>query len=547
MSHLSPRTRGGAIAAALILLAAGFGAAPALAATAATPATLNSIAPDAASGLGGTPPTPAPRPQPRAALPDDAELVTIPDAVLRRAIAARIGAGNTETLTRGQLRTVQSLTIKDAGLSDLTGLEYAANLDLLYIDNNQVSSLEPLRGLSVMRQITASRNPITDIAPLATLPNVNWLELNWTSISSLEPLRNNEKLSWLQIAYTNVTSLEPITGQATLTDINFQNTGISDLTPLAGIERLYSIAAPSAQISDLTPLTGLPRLNLLNVNYNHVTDLSMLDSWPNISTVGFGRQTVTGQPLLVPVAATEYRAADVVSGFRMAFGLTQAVSSGATPTEDGRGAIWSDVDPADTELEVFLSQPVVPGGPAFSATVTSPILRADFTTEAPPATRVDADYSFAFDTTTGFITDAAAGYTLTAGDVPGLTLATDGTLAGIATTAGEYPLSVRATDASGNILERDYTLVVRDAEIIPPTDPITPVPPVDPATPVDPSPVAPPVVGSPENTASGTHADSPAGLARTGLDAWAGIALPAGILLLGLGAALTVLNRRRTA
>lgn len=437
--------------------------APGLIGAAAAPAEavgLIDIPVDVNSGLGEIIPDGTIGPLPRAAQSDDSELAVIPDEVLKREVAKALKT-SPNGLTKGELRRLQSLTAKNAGITDLSGLEDATNLDLLYIDGNEISSLEPLRGLTQMRQITVSRNPISDISPLQNMPSLNWLEVNWTEIDTLEPLRGNTSLLWLQLAYTNVTSLDPIRESVGLYDLNFQNTEISDLEPLTPLTRIATIGAQSAQISSLEPLRGKENLRLLNVNRNHVTDLSMLETWPNISTVGFNAQTVSGGEALVPSGASEYTRSDVVSLFAMPFGERQRVMDLATPTADGEGAIWSGIAEDAQALEVFLSKPVVPNGPAFSATVDYSVARAEFTNQAPAGGSLEALYNFVFTATPGFVDEGSgAAYSLLVGEVPGLSFDENGVLSGVPSERGEFSFTVRATDRHGNTLDHPYTIQV---------------------------------------------------------------------------------------
>ncbi|TDP93517.1 putative Ig domain-containing protein [Leucobacter luti] len=420
-------------------------------------------------GLGGTPDpvTDAElgtrRTNARADEPSPNDPITFPDPVLRSAIGSEIGVSS-GTITYRDLSRLQTLKSKGSGITDLSGLEFAKNLSSLYVDNNGISSLAPLSNLTGLRQLTISNNPITDISALSSLTTINWLEINFTDVSSLEPLRGNTALAWLQVAYTSITTLEPLSEVTSLQEIWFQNTEISDLAPLAGLSRMLTISAPSARISDLEPLRGLEKLDTVNVNSNFISDMSVLEAWPQIRRVGFGNQTVIGAPVLVPSKAPSYTKIDVADTFSMPFGERQTVVAEADPTNNGEGAIWRDLAEDATELAVSVSQPIVPGGPAFSARVTYPVQSADFTNSTPPAAATDAPYSFSFATTDGYVDPetsvAPAGYELSSGEVPGLSLSATGVLSGTPTQVGNHPIVVRATDRHGNTLEREYTVQV---------------------------------------------------------------------------------------
>ena len=84
-----------------------------------------------------------------------------------------------------------------------------------------------------------------------------------------------------------------------------------------------------------------------------------------------------------------------------------------------------------------------------------------------PTTLADATAGAAYGTTIAASGGTAPyGYAVTAGALPaGLTLATDGTLAGTPTAGGSFAFTVRATDADGNAGSRGYTLVVAQPTI----------------------------------------------------------------------------------
>ncbi|WP_217131740.1 InlB B-repeat-containing protein [Leucobacter chinensis] len=442
------------------------------AASAAPMLSVENIGLDADTGLNGQLQAEAlpPLPEARVERPDDSEVVNMPDAALRKAVAAEVTGANASGITYRDIRRLRSLDSKKSGISDLTGLEHAENLALLSIDNNNVSSLAPLSQLPLLRQLTASSNPISDITPLATLPQIDLLQLNFTQVSSLEPLRNNKKLQWLQVAYTDIDSLEPLTNLTTIHTIYFQNTEVSDVTPLANLKRLDTISAPSTQIADISPLAGLERLRICNVNSSHVSDITVLETWPRIAQVGFAEQTIVGEPVLVPEGATTFTKSNITSMFGMPYGEKQVVVGGATPTADGEGGIWQDIDDSTQTLEAKVSKRVGPTSALFSATVSHRVERAVFTNGDPADAYVDEPYEFTFQTTDGFIgapMGASAepnSYALVSDLIPGMTFDAAGVLSGTPQTEGAFELEVVATDRHGNTLSHVYDLNVLAAK-----------------------------------------------------------------------------------
>ena len=128
--------------------------------------------------------------------------VNIPDANLRAVIAEALGKAPNEPITPDEMATLTVLGGWDQGIRDLTGLEFATNLETLDlgenletgINSNDISNLSPLSGLTNLLWISLSQNSISDISPLASLNNLRILYLNDNSISDISPLVANTGL-----------------------------------------------------------------------------------------------------------------------------------------------------------------------------------------------------------------------------------------------------------------------------------------------------------------------------------------------------------------
>ena len=123
-----------------------------------------------------------------------AQVIDIPDPNLRAAINRQLGKADGAVITSEEMNRLRTL---DRGGSmdiiDLTGLEYATNLEGLPFWNNRVTDLSPLRGLTNLRYLDVQNNSVTDITPLVGLANLRRLYLNGNSITDISPLsRINE-------------------------------------------------------------------------------------------------------------------------------------------------------------------------------------------------------------------------------------------------------------------------------------------------------------------------------------------------------------------
>lgn len=94
--------------------------------------------------------------------------VDMPDQALRQAVNSALGHNAMENITQGQLAQLISLTAVGAGISDLTGLQYATHLTSLNLNNNNLTSIATLASLTQLAasSITWTGNPGNPGAPV---------------------------------------------------------------------------------------------------------------------------------------------------------------------------------------------------------------------------------------------------------------------------------------------------------------------------------------------------------------------------------------------
>ena len=210
-------------------------------------------------------------------VPDDAQ-VNIPDAKLRAAIAAALGKASGATITKGEMAMLTSLWALEAGIRDLTGLEFATNLTKLTLDFNSITDTDVsrLRGMTKLRALGLSGNNLSDVSPLAGLTKLEWLYLSANNISDISPLRGMTRLRALDLSNNNLSDVSPLAGLTRLLQLYLGGNNISDISPLRGLTRLLQLYLGGNNISDISPLRELTRLGYLYLEGNNISDISPL-------------------------------------------------------------------------------------------------------------------------------------------------------------------------------------------------------------------------------------------------------------------------------
>ena len=262
---------------------------------------------------------------------DDA--VNIPDPNLRHAIADALNIPENTPITRAQM---ESLSVLDDGqlldlmewdptlapIQNLTGLEFAVNLEELDLPGHNISDISPLENLIKLEELNLSENDISDISPLENLgifdlrlsdnnisdisplenlANLSVLDLSGNAILDVSPIANWNLASWrnlgsLYLSDNNISDISPLENLANLDSrlylLDLSDNNISDISVLANLANLEKLFLYENNISDISPLSGLSNLTELDLSYNRISNFSRIDGLlPNLVNYFNGNQT----------------------------------------------------------------------------------------------------------------------------------------------------------------------------------------------------------------------------------------------------------------
>jgi len=197
-------------------------------------------------------------------------------------------------------KNLETISFQPCGLSTLKGF-YPPGLKSLDCSNQNITSLEPLRGLA-LQTLYCSNNQITSVDPLAKMP-LEILDCEYNAIRSLSPLQDAE-LAYLYVTGNDIASLEPvqhmplvilrvgynprITSLDAMRTMPLRQLWMSGLDKVANLEPLRGkqfsqLFMNSLAVTDLKPLEGM-QINVLSIDNCPVTDLSPLGQ-SNITTL----------------------------------------------------------------------------------------------------------------------------------------------------------------------------------------------------------------------------------------------------------------------
>ena len=160
----------------------------------------------------------------------------IPDPNLLSAIEEALGKADIErggSITVAEMETLTSLEAEQAGIQDLTGLEFATSLTELYLAGNQISDVLPLTQLKQLKALGLRHNRLSDISPLAQLKTLVELHLGNNQLSDISPLKQLKQLIWLYLSYNQISDVSPLAQLNNLKALYLSYNQIADFSALA--------------------------------------------------------------------------------------------------------------------------------------------------------------------------------------------------------------------------------------------------------------------------------------------------------------------------
>ena len=266
------------------------------------------------------------------------DAVTIPDDALAAAVRTALRIPTGDPILPDAMARLTRLTASRKGITSLEGLDQAGLLETLDVgQNNEISDLTPLSGLTNLKVLDLADNAITAISALSGLTNLQTLDLRnndvtdtallseWTHLRYLyvrgnANLANLKQLVKLTEAGTRVditlprpvtfrnaalaAAIRPLVGlQADdpifpedivkLTTLNATNRDIDNLTGLEKATALTSLMLNDNEIVSLSPLARLTSLTTLNLSGNAITSISSLSGLTGLTTLNLSENNIS--------------------------------------------------------------------------------------------------------------------------------------------------------------------------------------------------------------------------------------------------------------
>lgn len=199
----------------------------------------------------------------------NAQIVAIPDVNFKaKLIALGVDTNADGEIQQSEALLRNTLDVSNSGISDLTGIEYFTNLNLLECYDNLLSNLN-LTGLSYLQIIDCSNNQLSTLN-LTGVQNLAILVCSNNQLTSLNGVASTTAI--LRCNGNRLTSINA-NSLTNLSELDCSNNKITSLN-IAGATNLTTLLCASNLLTSLD-VNGFANLNMLDCSGNKLTQLNV--------------------------------------------------------------------------------------------------------------------------------------------------------------------------------------------------------------------------------------------------------------------------------
>ncbi len=158
------------------------------------------------------------------------------------------------------------LICQDSGISDLSSIADLVNLEELYLQGNEISSLETMPKFNKLRIISLANNKaLTTLKGIEKLPALKELQVNKAAISDLRGVETLKNLRIVGLMMNKINDISVFKDLNNIEEITLSYNNISDLSAFANKPNLVNFTIYSNDITDISPLYGNKNMKIVGV------------------------------------------------------------------------------------------------------------------------------------------------------------------------------------------------------------------------------------------------------------------------------------------
>lgn len=225
------------------------------------------------------------------------QTVTISDPSLAKEVMRALSRPDTDANTLPCAAIAELTSVTARGVASLEGLQYAANLSSISLEDSSISTLAPLSGLLRLQSITVLSGSLQTLDSLVDAPALSVLkvrdnalegtldlsrftrlvqvELSGNRVADIRGLGASPDLWWLDLSDNEMTDVSVLGDAANLRVVKLNRNAIEDASALGGLTQLGWIEMENNLLSNVDFLQNLD-LRILKLSGNRITSVAGL-------------------------------------------------------------------------------------------------------------------------------------------------------------------------------------------------------------------------------------------------------------------------------
>jgi len=236
------------------------------------------------------------------------------------------------------LKEITHLDLSFLGIESLEGIEVVENLNSLTLSNNLLTDISPITALNQLTLLDIQNNRVSDLSPLNQLTELEVLLIRNNPIESIEVIENLfgglrttdflvdvtfedpeferviretlgiekdllsyydlQKLRTLDLSSVDVNNISGIEHALNLEQLII-NKPVGNYELIADLKNLKHLEMSHSNLDSIKFLEQLTLLESLNLSYNSITDISVIKPMKNLSVLDISRNKISDVSALI--------------------------------------------------------------------------------------------------------------------------------------------------------------------------------------------------------------------------------------------------------
>jgi Leucine-rich repeat (LRR) protein len=167
-------------------------------------------------------------------------------------------------------------------ITDLTGIEYCGDLQVLRLKYSSFTDIYPLSHLKNLINLRMSKVGIENATPLAELTKLTFLSLHNCEITEALFLSNMNDLIGLELSFNSITDMRPISNLRQLQYLNVQFNQFRDLDWISELINLQKLDLSVNHLNTISHIETLTAIQDLDMSFNEIQNIEALTQLRNI-------------------------------------------------------------------------------------------------------------------------------------------------------------------------------------------------------------------------------------------------------------------------